>query len=170
MNNKEGGLLFLGFVLCLTFLGYLGTIIYKNAIIDRECTGHLKRAADANTVELSKQELSVAVSYLEENKMTSGYTSILYTTPDEDLGFWYQNLKASLEELNAVKPDATQLEKSNVLLKLRETLLDEGQGSSVTHPAGIALFPHNTGFAIWGILGTILGFVGCCIIAVVLQG
>ncbi len=31
--------------------------------------------------------------------MTSGYTSILWQTPDEDIGFWYTNLKASQQEL-----------------------------------------------------------------------
>lgn len=109
---------------------------------EQSCGGHIKRAGDANTVETAIQELGVAVSYLERNHMTEGYTSVVYNTPDEDVGFWYKNLKSALGELEKVGPDTSQLERTNVLMKLRETLLDR---DSVTEPRGISRFPH-TGF------------------------
>lgn len=107
------------------------------------CSGHLKRAADANTVELAKEELDIAVAYLEERKLTEGNTAIILPTPAYDIGFFYKNLKASLGELEAVKPDATQLEKSNVLIKLRETLLDHGEGIYITLPPRISIYPYH---------------------------
>lgn len=111
---------------------------------EQQCAGFLKQAADANTIKTAILPLHNAVNYLEENNITSGYTSIIYKTPDEDISFWYNNLKSSLEELRSTPKDITRLEESNMLLKLRETLLDETQyGTKVTIPDGISRYPHN---------------------------
>ena len=57
--------------------------------------------------------------------------------------FWYQNLKASKKELEKTT-NSTSLEKTNVLLKLRETLLDQGdKKSKITYPQGLAIYPNN---------------------------
>lgn len=128
-------------------------------MFDRGCEGYLKRAADANTVALAEQNLAIAVKYAEDNGMTSGYTSIIYRTPDEDVGFWYSNLKASLEELRSITPEATQLERTNILMKLRETLLDEGNEVKVTVPNGISIFPDNTMYAILGVLSILFSAI-----------
>jgi len=130
--------------------------------LEQKCTGRLKRAADANTVQLAKQELEVAVNWLQQKEYTSGYTSIIYKTPDEDIGFWYNNLLASLEELEEIVPESTKLEKSNILMKLRETLMDE---SELTVPSGMIFFPHNRKFAILLTLIIVFGAAGWLIIA-----
>lgn len=44
--------------------------------LKQNVSGFLKRAADANTIELANQELTKALDYLEANNLTSGYTSI----------------------------------------------------------------------------------------------
>lgn len=107
------------------------------------CTGHLKRAADANTIEIAQQELETSLKYLEDRKLTTGSTYMLYNTPACDIEFWYNNLKASLGELQLCSKEASQLEKSNVLMKLRETLLDAGEkGTSITHPPYISIYPN----------------------------
>jgi len=141
----------LGVVLCVPFLGWAGARIYNGIIFDREVGGHLKRAADANSVEIAKKELEVALKMMGQWKMTEGYTSVVYTTPDEDVGFWYNNLKTCVQQINELPPTATQGEKDLVLLKLRETLLDHGkQGhETITAPDGISVFPHNTLFVVW---------------------
>jgi hypothetical protein len=116
-----------------------------------DCEGHLKRAADANSIELARQELAVATGYLERHGMTAGYTSVLYNEPSEDVGFWFRNLRASLQRLDREPATASELEKSNLLLKLRETLLDvTSSGETVTEPSGISIFPHNAFYAWWG--------------------
>ena len=92
----------------------------------QNCGGHLKRAADANTVDIAKSELKIALDYMEANNLTSGYTSVIYETPDEDVAFWYNNIKQSYNELNSLPDSSSSLEKSNMLIKLRETLLDHG--------------------------------------------
>lgn len=138
---------------------WMGARIYNSYLFDIGAGGHLKRAADSNTVELATKEIDVAVKYIEDKGLTNGYTSIIFKTPDEDIGFWYQNLKSSLAELKAVPANANQLEKSNVLMKLRETLVDQGdKGVSITAPDGISVYPNNTAFALWGWL-SLIGFL-----------
>ena len=139
------------FVATLLFIvagGIFLVVGIKQIQLNQNCTGHLKRAADANTVELAKSELDIAVKYLEDNNLTSGYTSIIYKTPDEDIGFFYNNLKACQSELNKVNDSTSMLEKTNVLMKLRETLTDDGEKTSLTYPDGLSRYPNNLGYAI----------------------
>ena len=112
----------------------------------------MKRAADANTVDMAKDELKTVIDYLDAHNMTEGYTSILWTTPDADVGFWYKNITTSYDELCSLSDTASGLERSNMLIKLRETLIDHGGegGDSVTQPSGIAIFPNNVMYAWWG--------------------
>ena len=146
----------MGVIFTLSFLLWAGVRVVNSIQFDRNVGGYLKRAADANTVELAKKNLGVAVKSLEENRLTSGYTSILWRTPDEDIEFWYTNLKASLGELDRVQPDTTQLERTNILIKLRETILDQGEsGPKITAPRGISVFPNNMAFAMWCILSCV---------------
>ena len=131
-------------ILLIFSLSVIGTRFYKSVVLKQNCTGYLKRSADANTTDTAKNELSKAISYLEANKLTEGYTSVFYNTPDEDIAFWYKNLKASEIELSKVTDKTTSLEKTNLLMKLRETLLDsEKSGDSITVPNGLSVFPDN---------------------------
>lgn len=126
---------------------WAGFRIGYNISFDVNCGGYLKRAADANTVELAHEELQKALGYIENHHLTSGSTRILFDYPSLDLGFWHKNLSASNEELAKITPATTQLEKTNVLIKLRETLLDHGEkGVHVTMPDGISIYPYNWAF------------------------
>lgn len=138
-----------------------GNMIYKYVVFEQNCGGYLKRAADANTIETAKAELDKSIKYLEENGMTKGYTSIFYRTPDEDIEFFYNNLKASSVELSKVDSTTTSLEKTNILMKLRETLLDDGEkGTTVTCPDGLSKYPSNTMYFYLGLLGIALLIMG----------
>jgi hypothetical protein len=149
--------IFIGVIFCLIFVVWCATELYRYITFNIDVTDRLKRAADANTIELAIQEMDYVISFIEKKDLTDGYTSVIYKTPDEDVGFWYNNLKASLLELKKVEPATTQLEKSNILMKLRETLVDhEKDGVNVTMPTGISLFPYNVIFGIWGIINIIL--------------
>lgn len=152
-------------ILILTSFCWAGGRIVKNIVYTQNCGGYLKRAADANTIEMANTELSRAIEYLEKNNLTTGYTSVLYKTPNEDVGFWYNNLKASQEELLKIKPNTSMLEKTNVLMKLRETLLDNGEkGTTITQPGGISVYPNNTAWAVFGWISFILLLFGCVVI------
>lgn len=153
----RGILFFIGITL---FLGWATTRIIMGIQLNQQFTGHLKRAADANQIELAEQELGVAVKYLEDHKLTSGYTSIAWQTPDEDMGFFYSNLKSAHEELVQMSDTTvSNLESSNQLIKLRETLLDSGEKSDkITCPDGLSIYPANTVFMLWCLLSMILIF------------
>lgn len=126
----------------------IGGIAVNKVSFNNGCGGHLKRAADANTIDMAKEELKTALDYMEEHDMTHGYTSVFYNTPDEDVKFWYNNVKSSYNELLSLDSTVTHLEKSNMLIKLRETLLDHGdKGESITCPDGISRFPNNGAWA-----------------------
>ena len=132
-------------------LATFGAYVVLGIQFNINCKGHLKRAADSNTVEMAKKELDIAIEYLEKEGLTEGYTSVIYKTPDEDIEFWYSNLKSASQELAELPNDAPALEKSNALMKLRETIMDQGEkGERVTAPAGISRYPYN------GLLGTLM--------------
>jgi hypothetical protein len=144
------GLLF--FVFVLTFLSWGGVRIYKGIEMRFQFTSYLKRAANANTVELAKPQLDMAVEYLEDHNLMSGVVSIFFNNPTNDVGYFYQNLKACQNELEQVDPNASQLEKSNLLMKLRETLVD---GDKIIKPNGLSIYPNNKLFFWWAIISLI---------------
>lgn len=148
-----------GVLLIIVAISIFGVRISKNIEIKQNLTGYIKRASIANTIDLAKTELKIAVTYLEEKNLTSGYTSILWKTPDEDISFWYNNLRESLTELENLKSESA-LEKSNVLLKLRESLLSSGKSSSVIVPEGLSVYPNNKLWAFLSLLALILALVG----------
>lgn len=146
MNAKTILAIFLFIISCI-----IPTVcIVRSVEFDQNCEGYIKQAADANTVELSLDRLNKAISYAEEHNLTKGYTSVLWKTEDENIGFWYENLVACRDELILIseKEDATQLEKSNILMKVRESLIDnDGEsGDTVTIPDGISRYPDNAAF------------------------
>ncbi|HEY4486361.1 MAG TPA: hypothetical protein VJB70_01330 [Candidatus Paceibacterota bacterium] len=155
------------FFFCI-FSFWGGTRVVKGIQFEQEISGYLKRAADANTIKLAAENLQTALTSIQKRRLTTGYTSILWRTPDEDIGFWHTNLSSALQELDSTKKDATQLEKTNVLMKLRETLLDDGQSLRVTMPDGISIYPQNKDYMFWG-LGGFLPFCLFGIIALVLK-
>ena len=108
----------LTFIIFLVICGYS---IVDSVQFDRNCGGHLKRAADANSIEMAQAELQIAIDYIESNDLDTGYTSVLYTTPDEDLGFWAKNLNQANNELLAMidTDTSTNLEKK-VFLPIKQ--------------------------------------------------
>lgn len=139
-------------VSAIACLVMMGVYAYHAVIFTQNCGGYLDRAAHANTIDGAAAELEIALKYIESRKLTSGYTSILWRTPDEDMGFWYNNLKKSYLELETVKSDASLLEKSNVLMKLQETL-------EFKPPRGISVYPMNALLAVlsWSAFIVLLG-------------
>jgi hypothetical protein len=158
IHGKPG--FFLGGLLLVVFFG---GFIYINVILHcpfaQQCEVHLQRAATAPTIELARQELAVAIEYLENNSLTTGYTSVFCNTPGDDIGYWYRNIKAAHLSLTNIANDVSQSDRTAVLLRLRQTLVD-GDGDVIL-PGGIHKYPHNKIYfgillvlALFGLLGT----------------
>lgn len=111
--------------------------IVKSVQFNASCGGYLEMAADANSVDIAEGHLTTAITYLEEHDLTHGYTKIFVYKPTNDIGLWYNNLKTAQYQLQEMikNADSNELEKSNMLMKLRETLLDED--GCLTLPMGI---------------------------------
>ena len=136
--------------LAILMLAGTGAVICKRIDFKQNCSGRLERAANANTVELAVKELDAAIQYAEAKGYTAGYTSVIYRTPDEDVEYWYNNMCASRQELLNLSDSTSTLEKTNTLMKLRETLTDTGEnGTQVIYPRGLQFYPHNF---LWGLL------------------
>lgn len=151
----------LGAILCVPFIAWAGARIYSVVTHQINCNSHLRRAADSSTVEAAKQELDAALKYLDDNGINEGYTSVLWNSPSDDVGFWYRNIRSSRDELGKITSETSQLERTNVLIKLRETLLDRGQnGEYVNAPQGISFFPNNATFFWSGWLAAFVGIFG----------
>lgn len=147
-----------GFSIFLIALGLIvpTVTVIQNIQFQQDCSGYLKQAADANSVELALERLNKAIEYIEKNKLTAGYTSILWKTEDDNVEFWYRNLKTCQQELNDAI-DAPQFEKTNVLMKVRESLTDNDgeQGTVLNLPKGISRYPSNSGFALGNTISVI---------------
>ena len=153
-----------GVILLIVSLIVPAIVTVKSVKFNQECTGYLKQAADANTVELALERVDLALNYIESHNLTSGYTSVLWRTEDENIEYWYRNIKACREELEN-NIEASSLEKSNVLMKVRETLTDEGEkGTVLTVPKGLSRYPYNLLFGIFNIISCILFFIATIII------
>ena len=138
------------------------TLIVKGVQFTQDCKGYLEQCSNANSVEMALDRLDRAVRYLERNDLTTGYTSILWKTEDENIGFWYENLQTCRQELIKAL-DATQLEQTNVLMRVRESLVKNGEkGEFLIIPDGIVKYPHNLGYAIGLWLSLFLIVIGAC--------
>ena len=149
--------LILAIVFTLIFCAWATVRIVKNVQFNLNCEAYLKRAADANTVELAKGELTKALNYIEENNLTEGIVSIFLKNPANDLEFWYNNIKSAYEELDSLPDDSTPLEKTNVLMKLRESLIDRDSSgeTKVNLPEGLDIYPNNVLYFWWCTLSMI---------------
>ncbi len=154
MNRKSFPILVLVFAIISLISG--GAWIVQSIQFKQNCGGHLRRAANANTIQLASQELKTALTYLESHKLTSGSTHVIYATPDNDIEYWYNNIKAAYDELQGIPPSSSLQERTNVLMKLRESLMGHSKdGDHVILPPRIAIYP-NQGLIL---LGTLIGII-----------
>lgn len=145
-------------ILCIIPIIVYGVGIVKSIQMDANCTSYLKMAADANDVKLAHKHLTSAIEYLERNRITSGDTNIFVYKPTNDIGLWYENLKSAQNQLAILceKEDLTELEESNALMKLRETLCDN---EGITHPSCISFYPNHIGW-FWSMILIWLLWIG----------
>lgn len=131
------------------------------------CEGHLKLAANSNSPEIASKELDAALKYCQEHHLTEGSSHVCWATPSTDVGFWYGNLKSANDDLKSLSVDAQPMEKSNMLIKLRETILDHGKdGEYVADPDYIWQYPDQATYywgstiaGVWLIIGCLIAFI-----------
>lgn len=131
-------LISLSIVLFVSCLGY-GT--YKAIVFDTQCKEYLSLAANANSIELAKSNLDKAIQYIEKNQLTSGNSAIFIKSPSNNITLWYANLKACQKEIWELSvKGGTTLEQTNLLMKLRESLLNN---EVVIVPKFLSMYPYQ---------------------------
>ena len=134
-------------LLVVALLGLIGYLVWNDYVFGRDCAGYLKLAGDAPTIERANEFLGKAVSYLARTGKTEGSSAIIFRTPKADVGIWYGQIvaaKKNLAQLLEKGEAASQLEKDNSLMKIRETVLDQGEaGTKVTSPPNISIYPRQ---------------------------
>jgi hypothetical protein len=154
------------FGLCVILFVFLSVYcIYQGYVFKLNCGGYLKLAADAPTIERAGDFLSRALGYIEKTGKTSGNSAVIFKTPENDVGLWYGQLlaaKMTTDKILERGSSATQLEKDNALMKIRETLLDQGEkGTVITRPAHISIVPYQVPIILlWWVL---LALSGACV-------
>ena len=153
----------MNFISCLVIISFLSMVVWGivrtvyAVKFDMNCEQYIKRAADASSVEIAKEELEKALNYCENNGLTEGFVSIFFKQPKNDIGFWYKNLKMAHEELNSLPEKTSTLEETNLLMKVRESLIDADEdGIDVTVPDGISIYPYNQLYFFWGFVSFIV--------------
>lgn len=137
-------------IICTMIFGSWATVrIVKAISFNMNCHTYIHRAAGSIDIETAKVELAKAIEYIEENNLTEGTVSILFENPRNDVDFWYGTLKSAYKDLDTFLEDATQLEKSNYLMKMRESFLEVGL------PDGISIYPNNVLYFWWSMLSLI---------------
>ena len=147
-------------IFTLLFVGFVVLTIVRYFQFDIGCSQHLKRAADASSVETAKIEIEQAISYAEKHNLTEGIVSLFLKQPKNDVSFWYNNMVSAYEELEDLPEDSTPLERTNVLMKIRESLTDQkGNDVTVTVPDNLYLYPYNK-IHFWGGIALFVLMVG----------
>jgi len=131
-------------VITITFLSFR---IFSFVNFNANCANYLRVATNAGTIENATYNADIAINFLKNHNLDSGFTSTLYKTQDENLEYFFKNLTDTVTSMKNLPQNASELEKSNVLLKFREVLLDN---NSLSIPTGISIFPFNIHCAILG--------------------
>lgn len=155
MKKLLYGILVLG---CISSLVWGGWRLFATIQFGIHCERFLSRSAEATTVDIAKKQLCLALNYCKTHKLTSGYTSIILRTDDENIGIWYDKLQASYTMLDSLGPTTSQAKNNAALVKLRKTLLgnDGSDKPTVIYPQGIALYPYNRIGIVWGVISIVI--------------
>lgn len=156
----------IGLMLPLCFVGCADLLASWK--FSSECSGWLYAASNATNIPIARDRLGNALKYVEDNNLTQGSCHWFWSTPNTDLNVWYSNLKAAHTQLSTMPTQVTPLEESNSLMKLRETLTDQGQkGTYVVKPNGICWHPYWSAWCWLLSLSCLLFIAGLVIIIVV---
>jgi len=139
----------------ISFIGALVFSIYCSETYDNGCGYHVQAAAHATDVATAVTELQVAITYLEENNLTTGDTGVLWVSYHENLNIMYKNLTDQLDELKALPTDTPSEKTAVILIKLKDKLLND-YGCVEDAPA-IEVYPYNGLWQTW-LFGSLLFF------------
>lgn len=120
--------------------------------------GYLANYSEAGNITAAKENLNMAIKALEEMRLTEGQVSIFHKNPNNNIGLWYQNLKESQNILEKLSEE-NAFNQSIALEEQKNGLKGGASNTSIKHPDGISIYPHNKIFFWWSIL-SLSGAIG----------
>lgn len=183
LRKQEGGVKFFGTMLTvaiMSLVGWGGARMHKSSDFDARVSDYVVAAYNATTPEEAKLQYDRALSVMKENKMTEGSTSILYPSPEYNVGDWFAKVEKTEKDLTemlkapAVVDDKkadpkvlTPWQKSLVENNVVKTKVDTKGNShaSFNAPEDISVHPYTLQYALWfysSLIATLLfgaGFV-----------
>lgn len=162
--------------------GTTGMRVHKANEFDNQVGSYLQAAYETDDPTAADKYLSTAIAYLDENKMTNGFTSVLYKSPSDDVGEWYEKLGVVAKEIHnaPVKPEGLNTDEATKngahptdpgksrwaalmrklgIVKVRPASKGEEPAYvEVKSPDGISIYPNvTTVLGSW--LASLLGFM-----------
>lgn len=167
-ENRFGcGMIALGAGMIVPLVIHLTISFLASYHFNKNCGDWLRLAANANSIPLASERVDKAIDYIERNDLVDGNTGVIFKKPSNDLGAWYQNLKAVQENLHSFPENASEADINTTLSKVRESLVDQDEsGDRVTLPGRISVFPYNAAWLLSINLCVALSFIGSVIITV----
>lgn len=126
----------------MPLFSYSCTRFVKAQRFDNNCGYYINSGMDHN----NPDDLDTAIKYLETNGLTTGNTTIIDRSVEDDLAIFYKDLKTKAAYLrNTHDYDMAAYKEYATMLNLKPT--------PILVPLGISVFPHNTLFAAWLVIG-----------------
>ncbi|MEG0872731.1 MAG: hypothetical protein RSE00_01965 [Clostridia bacterium] len=151
------GLIALGMVFTLLITAWATVRGVKASQFERNCGEYIRRATVAADIQTAKVELAKALNYAEKEKLTKGTVKLFRQDPRNDLGFWYNTLSSSYQELDKVS-NGSWMEQSASLMKMRGSLQE------MVIPTGITIYPYNMFYFVW-VMVALFGATICYLLA-----
>ena len=169
MNRRgSGGVVILAFILIAVSILAMVLHYYQTGFsLKQGLQIPLDRVVNAPTTSVADSNLADALRYMQENQLTKGNTSyFVKSDKSNDLTYFYNNLLKLQTELKVAVNNKTQsqLEESNLLMRVREVISD---GGVIKMPANMAYYPNLMGNLILSIISWVILVVGFLTLVVV---
>lgn len=143
-------------LLAMPFFGWAITRIVKNQEFDNNATYYIDGASKAKDIKSACEQINIANDYLVNNGLTSGYTSIISRTPDEDLFVFYQDIDKKMKYFCLTK-DYT--DESYIILYQKYVDMREMKPHDISVPPGISIYPYNLLYLIWMFVSIVMAII-----------
>lgn len=116
MENGKIIILVIGIVALLAGVSLLGYCIWTNYLVGKDTTAWLDRAQVASNPEDMGKYLDNAVKGMEKWNTTSGYNTVFFPTPENDMSLVYEALKQNRDRTEYMKQFSTNSTEYQVAL------------------------------------------------------
>ena len=137
-------------VLIVIFAAWAALRIVAAIRYDIAVSAHVNNAVHAVDFEVAENEMAIAIENFEAFGLTEGCTGVLYKSPADDVGLYYQKLLDAREEYRTFSSES-ELEKFSLQQRMEESL-------KTAAPSNISVAVHGLEAICfwWGLISFLL--------------